>query len=291
MNKAIVGILSRIFPTWMTKMAYRQLTSPQVRKLRERELTVLGEAQQETLIFKDYRIKTYRWGDGPRRLLLIHGWEGQAGNFSDLVRQLPLEDFSVYAFDGPSHGFSSKGETSLFEFAELVGVLIRHWEVDQLVSHSFGGVATTYALYANLDLQIDRYALLTSPDRFTDRIDDVARQVGISEVVKARLVQQLEAEIQMDISTLNVSDFVGKIQVAKALLIHDKADRVIPIQYSRNIHQQWPQCEMIEVEGTGHFRILRSEDVLQKVVQFLHPKHPLPTPGKQAASGGRAPSI
>ena len=76
MNKAIVGILSRIFHTWMTKMAYRQLTSPQVRKLRERELTVLGEAQQETLIFKDNRIKTYRWGDGPRRLLLIHGWEG-----------------------------------------------------------------------------------------------------------------------------------------------------------------------------------------------------------------------
>ena len=122
MKKKIVHFLSNLFPSIFTTLAFNQLTNPQVKKLRENELAILNKAIQEDFQFKNFNIKTYKWGTGQDSVLLIHGWEGQAGNFSDLVEKLTQRNFTVYAFDGPSHGYSSKGGTSLFEFSELVEI-------------------------------------------------------------------------------------------------------------------------------------------------------------------------
>ncbi|MEL6652430.1 MAG: alpha/beta hydrolase, partial [Bacteroidota bacterium] len=175
----------------------------------------------------------------------------------------------LYAFDAPSHGFSSKGETSLFEFTDLVKELILRYGVRDLLSHSFGGVATTYALSQLPSVEIDRYLLLTTPDRFTERIDDVAQAVGISQRVKDLLKNRLAEETGYDLATLNVSDFVKQIKVRQALIIHDEADKVIPIMRSLNVANNWPAAEFETVRGTGHFRILRDASVIEKVVAFF----------------------
>ncbi len=270
MKKNLVQIASYLFPKIITSFAYNQLTNPQVRKLRKNEINTLNKADKEKYRFKDFEIQLYTWKGGDKKVLLIHGWEGQAGNFSDLIRELLRNGYTVYAFDGPSHGFSSKGNTSLFEFIELVGVLIRKYKVNLLVSHSFGGVATTYALYDNRDLQIDKYVLITTPDKFTERIDDVSEMVGINENVKQQLIDRIEKETNVDVKTLNVSRIVKSINVKKALIIHDKNDKVIPIHRSKNVHKNWPASEFKEVEGTGHFRILRTKEVIKEVIDYLN---------------------
>ena len=256
-------------PGLVVSFAYKQLTNPQVKKLRERETVVLKRAHTESIEFKGFDIKWYRWGKGEKRILLIHGWEGQAGNFADLVERLLEANYTVYAFDGPSHGYSSRGKTSLFEFTELVAVMIKKFEVKTLVSHSFGGVATTYALSANPELEIDKYLLLTTPDRFVERIEDVSAAIGITEEVKERLIQKLEKETGKDVQALNVSDFVKQVKVKQALIIHDKDDKVIPIERSRNVYKNWPAAGFSTLEGTGHFRILRDPAVLNMALKFL----------------------
>lgn len=270
MKKKLVKALSTVFPTQVTNFAYKQLTNPQIKKLRPHELEVLDQAKKEKYAFYDFEIQTYVWEGGSDRVLLIHGWEGQAGNFADLVTELVKKNYTVYAFDGPSHGFSSIGKTSLFEFTELVGELIRKFDVSKLVSHSFGGVATTYALHSNPDLKIKRYVLLATPDKFTERIDDVSAQVGISKKVKNNLISRLENEISRSVENLNVSEFVKNLSVEKALIIHDKNDGVIPINRSKNVFENWGACEFLEIEGTGHFRILRTPFVLDKTIDFLN---------------------
>ena len=231
---------------------------------------MLDKAEKEKYTFKGFDIQLYTWRGGDKKVLLIHGWEGQARNFSDLVEQLLADDYTVYSFDGPSHGFSSRGQTSLFEFTELVGVFIKKFRVRNLISHSFGGVATTYALYSNKDLKIDKYALITTPDKFTERIDDVSAMVGITENVKKRLIARLEKETNLDVRILNVSNFVKVINVKKAIIFHDKNDRVIGIQQSQNVANNWSVCQLRELEGTGHFRILRTPSVLNEVTQFMN---------------------
>jgi len=269
LKKRFIRGLSTLFPKQVASFAYGQLTNPQVKKLRPHELTVLEKAQKEIFPFKDFSIQLYKWQGGQNSILLIHGWEGQAGNFADIIEKLHTQNYTIYAFDAPSHGFSSHGKTSLFDFTELVGVLIRKFGVSKLISHSFGGVATTYALFTNPDLVIEKYILLTTPDKFSERIADVSQQVGITEKVKHRLIKRLETETPIPIQDLNVSEFVKNINVAKSLIIHDKNDRIIPIHRAKNVHKNWKNCDFLEIEGTGHFRILRTDFVLEKIIDFL----------------------
>ncbi|MEM1000177.1 MAG: alpha/beta hydrolase [Bacteroidota bacterium] len=269
MNRSLIAGLSRIAPNLVVSLAYRQVTDPQIRKLRPHEDLTLDKARKSWLDFQGFRIRLYEWGEGDKEVLLVHGWEGQAGNFADLVECLLAAGYKIYAFDGPSHGYSSRGKTSQFAFTDLVAELIRKYRAPNIVSHSFGGVATTYALYRNPDLGVHKYALLTTPDRFQERIDDVAAAVGISEKVKNRLIQRLEKETGEEIERMNVSDFVRSIKVNQALIIHDENDKVIPIERSRNVHRNWEVCRFVPVTGTGHFRILRSEIVLDEVLKFL----------------------
>ncbi|RFC55605.1 alpha/beta hydrolase [Brumimicrobium aurantiacum] len=280
MKKKLVKLASVLFPTTITKFAFDQLMNPQVRKLRQNELEVLDKAEKETFKFNDFDIQLYTWKGGGKTVFLIHGWEGQAGNFSDFIAPLLKDGYTIYAFDGPSHGFSSKGETSLLEFANLVGVLIDKYKVNNLISHSFGGVATTYALHNNPDLEIDKYALITTPDKFEERIDDVAEMVGINEKVKSKLITKLEKETNMDVLSLNVSDFVKNVNVKNAIIFHDKNDKVIPIERSRNVQKNWNVCDFKEVEGTGHFRILRTKEVIEGVVEYLAKKNKPSRPKK-----------
>jgi len=269
MKKKLIQIASKITPNLVANFAYKQLTNPQVRKLRKNELNTLNKAEKEDFSFKDFNIKLYTWKGGEKKILLIHGWEGQAGNFSDLIERLLEAGYTVHAFDGPSHGFSSRGKTSLFEFTELVGVLIRKFNVRDLISHSFGGVATTYTLFNNKDLEIDKYILLTTPDKFTERIDDVSEMVGISDKVKNILIQRLERETNIDLKTLSVSEFVKTINVKRSIIIHDINDKVIPISRSKNVHNNWKVSEFKEISGTGHFRILRTDMVIENVINYL----------------------
>lgn len=271
MKKLLMQVACTLFPQRIANLAYRQLMSPQVHKLRPHEAEFLKTAEQKSRSFHNFTIQTYEWGQSnPTRILLIHGWEGQAGNFTDLVPKLLEKDFHVIAFDAPSHGFSSKGSTSLFEFSDLVGELARSYQCTYLISHSFGGVATTFGLYKNQDLAIKRYALLTTPDSFAERIDSVAAMVGITDKVKHLLIERLEREYpDLGVRTIAVSNLVPSIQVEKALIIHDKNDQVIPIHQSQNVCNNWDTCSFKMIEGTGHFRILRTDWVLDEVVNFV----------------------
>lgn len=271
MKKQIIKLLSSISPKVVANLAYKALTNPQVMKLRDYEIEFLDKADKERIKFGDFDIQTYRWGNqNDEKILLIHGWEGQAGNFTDIIQKLLDNNYYVIAFDGPSHGFSSKGPTSLFEFSDLVGKMIRDYKCKKLLSHSFGGVATTNALFNNQDIEIDKYVLLTTPDKFIQRIEDVSERMGITEKVKKLLINNLERELNVDVKQISVSDFVKKIKVNKSLIIHDKNDKIIPIVQSRNVHKNWRNSQFQEIEGTGHFRILRTEEVIDTVVKFMN---------------------
>lgn len=269
MRKKIIGLSSSVFPGFFVRLAYQKLTNPQVRNLRANELEILKKANQSVFPFRNFNIQTYTWLGGSKKILLIHGWEGQAGNFSFLIEALLAQGYTVHAFDGPSHGFSSRGETSLFEFAALVDELVRHYQIAHLVSHSFGSVATTYALSKNPALKIEKYVLLTSPDKFSERISYVIQQVGLSPKVERQLVERIEKELQLKVDQLNVSTFVKSANVASALIIHDKHDKVIPIQQSRKVQSEWENCKLEEVEGTGHFKVLTTDWVISKIVAFM----------------------
>ena len=239
-------------------------------KLRPHEESILKKARKSRMAFNEFEIQLYQWGNGKKKILLVHGWEGHAGNFAALIKYLLEEDYTILSFDGPSHGASSHGKTSSFEFTDLVATLIRTHQPTQLISHSFGSVASIIALGTNPNLKVERYIGITVPNKFRERLEEIARHLGLPYKVVNRLIVKLEKAHDIKVDEINVEDYAQKSSVEKALLLHDTNDRVLPVEKSREVARKWPAAKLIEVTGTGHYKILGEKKVLDKVMEFLN---------------------
>lgn len=255
----------------MADKAFDLLNEPQIRKLRPHEDEVLDAARSWRIDFEGREVQYYQWGeeDNDRRLLLVHGWEGQAGNFSDIIERLLSEGYTVRAFDAPSHGRSESGPTDFFAFGRMLSTVLDDWQVDRVISHSFGGVAMTLALSERPEYHLKRYALLTTPDTLQERIDSISEAVGISEQVKERLIAKVEERTGKSIEIYKVRDKLPEAKIDRGVIYHDVDDRVISIDQSRWVADNWPQASLVEIHGTGHFRILRTKEVIDTLMDFM----------------------
>tara|TARA_B110000046_G_scaffold113158_1_gene120408 strand:+ start:2274 stop:3089 length:816 start_codon:yes stop_codon:yes gene_type:complete len=268
MIKSLITLLSLIFPSFFVKKAYKQLTHPKFYPYRAHEKDILENALVTDFTFKKGNIKMYKWGKGSKKILVIHGWEGRVTHFSKLIQNLIKAGYTVYGFDAPSHGLSDKVETSLFDFIELVGEMIERVQPTIAISHSFGAVATTYSLAQNSHLELDKYVLITCPDKFLERIEAVAHNFGLSNGVVDRLIFKIEQDYNLDVGRLNVSEFVKEIKVRKAYILHDQDDRQLPLSQAIHVHENWLNSDLEIVRGTGHFKILQDEGVIAKILNF-----------------------
>lgn len=261
--------IARLFPAVFVHKAYQYLTTPMVFKIRPHETAVLKRAQKHRMQFNAFDIQLYSWGDGESTVLLVHGWEGHAGNFSDLILYLIEKNFRVIAFDGPSHGASSKGTTSSFEFTAMVSELIKKYQPQHLVSHSFGSVAALISLGSNPELKIEKYVGITVPNKLRERLEEIAQSLGLPYVVVSRLIKKIESNHAITVDEVNVQEYAPRSSVKEALLLHDKNDRVLPVERTKEVANHWPVAKFEEVTQTGHYRILRTAEVLERITTFL----------------------
>lgn len=269
MRKKIVRAASLLAPGLMTRIAYHQMTHPRHHPARTKEQAVLDQAVQTSTPFGSFQIQHYHWQGGGKKVLLIHGWEGQAGNFSDLIQRLRESDYDVYAFDAPSHGHSSKGKTSMFSFSDLTTEIVAQLRPDIAITHSFGSVAIVTAMSRISDWTLGTGVMLTTPDRFRERIEWVAATNGVAEKVTHRLIRRIEKETGVVVDDMSVAATVPGLAIGRALILHDVRDRVIPITQPRRVHAQWPACQLEELTGTGHFKILHAPQSVERVLAFL----------------------
>ena len=269
MKQKIIWLFANIFPYIFVNKASHYLVHPTQFKIRPHEKSILDKAQKSRKTFNHFEIQCYQWGMGSKKILLVHGWEGHAGNFSALIERLIKEEYTVLSFDGPSHGASSHGKTSSFEFNDLVASLIREYQPNAIVSHSFGSLASIIALGKNPDVAIDQYIGITVPNKLRERLEEIASYLGLPYKIVTKLIVQLDATHDIKVDEINVEDYAPKSSVKKALLLHDTNDRVLPVEKSREVAHRWPEAKLIEVTGTGHYKILGAEKVLDKVMGFL----------------------
>ncbi len=265
-----------LFPRLGATLAYRFLSNPQVRKLRDFEEQILDQAEQLEVEFRRFTLHGYQWGrTGQPVALLIHGWEGQIGNFGAVVDKFVDKGYCVIGFDGPAHGKSSKGSTTMFEYADFVESIVYRYQPKVLVTHSFGTVSAVFMLNANKDLNIDQWFIITTPSDFKDRINVVKDQIGMGDRTLAQLLIKLEKSTGHKIDDMNMKVMAPKInQVDQVLIIHSKTDKITPIEDARTTHKALRHSELIELDGLGHYNILWSKEVqeiLQSRIRIANP--------------------
>ncbi len=262
-SKIYFKVMNALFPTVLAKQVYRFMSNPRVRKLRVFEEDILEKAAQEQIKFKEFDIQLYAWGDPKNEVaLLVHGWEGQAGNFGGMVDILLAKNYYIIAFDGPAHGRSSKGSTNMFEFSELATVLLHKYKPTTIISHSFGSVTSMIAMSENLEIPIKQWLAVTIPHDFKDRINQVSETLGVGAKTINKVIKIVESDMGASIDTLNMKNYGPKLKhVKKALIVHSKTDKILPIESARIAHKEIIQSELIELDNLGHYSILWSDEL------------------------------
>ncbi|PHS51663.1 MAG: hypothetical protein COB01_09890 [Lutibacter sp.] len=262
-RKMLFAILDLFSPSFGASQIYKLMSNPSVRKLKDFQEKILDNSRKESVKFKNFDIQTYRWGETNCKLVfLIHGWEGQAGNLTGLVDLLLQKKYQVMAFDAPAHGKSSKGKTNMFEFTEFVSIMFNKYQPDVIISHCMGSVTTAGVLRRNSDIHIEQWILVTAPFSFKDTIKEVSDFFGVTHRTVNKLTKMVEKDAGEPIEMLNMKTYCGNLKnVSKALIVHSKNDKVLPIALARKVNRDFPQSELIELEGLGHYTILWSEEL------------------------------
>lgn len=267
-------VLGWISPQRAAARAMKFMSTPRTFPARANEQAVLDQATRSQIPYRAGNLQTYRWGNGSRTVFLMHGWEGRAGNHYALIPQLVDSGWSVLAFDAPSHGQSDQQPTSMFDFADCLEMVLRQENVDAIVAHSFGCVATTIVLAQNQEFSVQKLVYIASPNRFEDRLQQMVDLFALSAPVTSQLRQQLRSATDYPIFDFSVSTLGDRIRAEERLLLHDRNDQLSLFQWSQDILDGWSDVQgstttLVPIEGTGHNRILWHEPAIWHIVEFL----------------------
>lgn len=271
MMKKIAGkIAYKIAPKRLIRKAMETLTHPGSSRMRDFEKAAISGSRRTERAFKNFKIAEYQWGFGPKKALLIHGWEGRASNFAALIPLLVDAGYTVTAFDAPSHGESSRAATTLFDFGALVSEYLGEARYELFITHSFGSVPLSYALNRAEGYPIAKLMLVTTPDRFSDRVIQIVDQLGFPQQMANDVMAAFDREYQVDARSLSVGSYLSHIRPVRALIVHGEEDRVLPLAWSQSVARVIPNSTLLTLNDTGHYRILWDQRTQRALSQLLN---------------------
>jgi pimeloyl-ACP methyl ester carboxylesterase len=228
----------------------------------------LIDARSSFVEHKGRRIATWRWGEAEApAVLLAHGWGGHAAQMRPFVFPLLRAGYRVIAYDQPAHGVSDGKLTGLPDFADvLTEVAWHHADVRAVIAHSLGAAAAALAHARGLPLE--KAVLISPPADLVGYSRRFARWHWIPEPVRHSMQAAIEERYGVRWEELDLARLAPRLS-ARALVIHDRDDRVVPWKQGARFTSQWPGARLLTSETLGHLRILEDEVVTSAAVSFV----------------------
>lgn len=235
----------------------------------ERELTAAKTAHWFGVKVNRRNVQCYGWGSGPT-VLLVHGWAGRGLQLLKFIEPLLSLGYRVVAMDGPSHGRSEGKKTNLDEFkAALQSVVEVEKNVSAIIAHSFGGIASLYAISEGLPV---KYLInIASPTIGDEIIKTYLRAINGSEKTAKAFKQYVLKKSGRTFDDFTALEFIKKVpDDFKLLLVYDDEDKEVIIQHAYALMKVYPKADLFKTTGLGHTRILRNDEVVKQIVTFVH---------------------
>lgn len=265
-------LLESVAPPLAAETAYSLWVRPGKRKpVHEAERYVMEHARRSTIRVRGRRVAVYRWGTGPRAVLLVHGWQSRASAFAPLVRELRGAGRTIVAFDAPAHGESSGLRTDVRDYAAIIAELGRqHDGFEAIVAHSFGTPGAALAIRGGV--HAERLVTVNGAADFEYLLQSFARKLGLSGSSVLAVRRRTERRLfrgTTDIWTSLSATAALPVEVPW-LVIHDDADTMIGLDQAHALVAAHPaSTTLVVTHGLGHNRPLREDSVLDRISTFL----------------------
>ena len=265
--RIVFRLLTLVSPSAASRLAVEMFRRPRRFAAPSRERDLMKDAKAfEVRLGASARIRAWKWGEGPI-VVLAHGWEGRGSQMASLAEPLVAAGFQVITFDGPGHGQSSGKRSSLPHFAwALRGLIEKSGPPRAIVGHSFGCAATTLALRDGMELP--RAVFIAPPIEPADYTRQFGVMFNLPQSVVDGLRTRIEERFLRPWSDYSLAMAAPRMKVP-LLIIHDREDNETPYDGGKKLAELWPGARLITTEGLGHRRILRDDEVISAVVDFV----------------------
>ncbi|HEU4808889.1 MAG TPA: alpha/beta hydrolase [Homoserinimonas sp.] len=266
-------LLERFAPPAAAEAAYALWLSTGKRKrVHPREQAVIDQATVSSIRVNGTRIAVYTWGNGAKPVLLVHGWQGRAAEFAEVVREVRATDRTVIAFDAPGHGASGGRRPDIRDFAEVIGALGRkHGTFEAIIAHSFGTPAAALAIRGGTRTR--RLVSIGGVAEMAYLLDSFSQMLNLSPRTSdslKRKIQQRRFRAVPDVwATLSATTTPLAAEVPM-LVIHDHDDLVVQVGQAEALADaHLLSATTMFTSGLGHHRILRDDAVLDAIGEFV----------------------
>lgn len=259
--RGVNGTLGHLAPEHVAGRMRRAFMTPRNLPPRQWELPLLARAERITLRFGQSAL---RWGKGPT-VLMMHGWEGRPTQFAALIDTLVAAGHTVVALEGPAHGRSPGQQAHVVLFArallEAAGELP---PLRAVIGHSMGGASLLLAL--QWGLRTEAAVSIAAPAQLLGVLRGFAHRLGLPARARAAFIRQIEQDVGVQISRLDVSGYQLDLP---GLVVHARDDTLVPASEAQLIHKAWFDSRLMVLDEGGHQRVLADPRLNEAVLELL----------------------
>lgn len=218
-----------------------------------------------------YKVWGHLWNHPKdKRVLILHGFNSNSGNFHHFISPLIQKGYEVVAFDAPAHGHSGGKNITAIEYKNMICEAWKEYgPFNAFIAHSFGGLALTLALEELPHDESTKVVLVAPATETTTAVDKFFEALGMNGKVKEEFFRIIEEKDGKPASWYSIRRAMKSIK-ASIYWLHDKYDGVTPIEDAMKvIDDKHPNIHFGMTKRLGHRHIYRNDHVVEKIVDFL----------------------
>jgi hypothetical protein len=263
-----LNMLALVSPKRAGKKGFELFCWPRRIKMKPHQLEFLDKADEKfTIVYAEKKVQAYRWGNGAKKILLLHGWQSHTYWWRYVINRLSKDEFTIFSLDAPGHGLSEGDFLNLPHYSGLIEKFIQEQKsLHAILTHSFGGFAAVYALHKTPQLQVSKMVVMASPGDVQFFFNYYNRMLRLSQKTTTAIINYFIQFIGHPPAYFQMSEF-AKTLTQTGLIIHDTEDKEAPYKNALTINTTWKNSTLITTTGLGHN--LKSKDLVEEVAKFV----------------------
>ncbi len=265
--RSYLNTLSLIAPQKAARDGFFLFCRPRRRPVKPHHLEFLNTSYKFTMTYDGKKVQGYRWGEGERKVLLLHGWESHSYWWKSVVSGLSKEQFTIYSIDAPGHGLSEGDYINVPHYSGLIEqIILEKGNFYAILGHSLGAFSAVYTLY-RVPLPVSKLVVMASPGEAKEFFEYYQKVLGLSRRSVKLIGDFFVKKLGHAPEYFSVEEFAKKLTIP-GLIIHDTKDTDAPYAHALEAHKNWSNSKMISTTGLGHN--LKSTDLIKEVEKFLN---------------------
>ncbi|WP_418604290.1 alpha/beta hydrolase [Hwangdonia sp.] len=264
----LINTSSYVSKTYAANKAMALFATPRKGKITPEQSAYLKTANTLDMKYDGLKIATYHWAGNGKTILLVHGWESNTARWKNLISVLQKHQYNIVALDAPAHGNSGCDTFNAILYAEFIHVVSKKFQPEIIIGHSVGGMASIFFQKEYQLPGLKKMIVLGAPNEFTDIFENYTNLLSYNSKVINALEDLILKRFGAPANTFSSAKHSTLINV-DGLIIHDKKDRIIPINDSEAIHKNLKNSKLIQTSGYGHS--LNNDVVHNHIIEFLKP--------------------